>query len=296
MATDPSGYIPIHQRAWFNVAKLLIQVAMLLFVGIGVVIQAFGPPSQEIVDSIPSIPVRFVLIFLQRFSWPIIMLIGLSLAYWRRDFMFKFGGSIYRFLSLAYARILAFFLRPVIRRIFEDSPLSQDKASVLGTLQIDKGKWEVIQGLPQTWQFGDAIVTGADDGHALYAAKLPNNCDIAFDATLLATYGSDEIDVLLGDVMVLFFNKKLRVDVMKGNLERDQGQPLDLATLPNPGETNHYEIKKRGSRCRYFINGNRYLTFECDQGREVFKDRFGFAVYMNKVEFKNIKVTAYFSI
>ena len=144
--------------------------------------------------------------------------------------------------------------------------------------------WDVSD--PENWDRGQGTITGAMGGHVLYRQNLPRNCSVEFLATLVQRGGSDEIDLIFGGKMILFFNRGVRVDTWPG---REPGGDSVTGQGPTTDRTYRIRVDRNGEHCRYLIDGGEILEFATSQGEEA-QDRFGFGVFGNRVEFSEIRL------
>lgn len=157
-----------------------------------------------------------------------------------------------------------------------------------GNIQLFASEWEVI-GAAGNWEFDQDRIIGKNDGTILHRRKLPQDCALEFDVTLLENNGSDELDVVFSEVMLLFFRQGIRQDMMVSKEHHKQGtlKPIDGPVL---GQTYSIKIEKKGTKGRYYLNGRQMISFSTSHGAEATRDRFGFGVHLNRVEFRNIKL------
>jgi hypothetical protein len=151
--------------------------------------------------------------------------------------------------------------------------------------------WEVFGGSPENWTVGIDFAEGSAEGHILRKEPLARNCSFEFDAVLLGARGSDEIDVIVSSVMVLYYGAGVRVDEMTEILqERRRGNPVAIAG-PRIGQRYHFGIEKRGDECSLAIDGRVVVNFDCSRGQNfALRDRFGFYHWRNQVRFERVRL------
>ncbi len=154
-----------------------------------------------------------------------------------------------------------------------------------------KGNWEILDGHAQNWiKVGEDYALGRSGGYIFHKNKLPKNCILEFEATLLAQNGSDEIDVVIWDVMILFYREGIRQDIMTKDLNHEPFYGPIAYPAPQVGHVYHFKIHKHGTECSYLIDGSQMMPFDCNHHVDVVSERWGFAHHQNKVEFKNVRM------
>lgn len=284
---------PLHHRPWISVASLVIAT-------IGVVFQITGPIPREWLEPLPGVITQWTL-YLSRFMAVygiyIAVVIFSFLAYWQRRLLLRSILLIYRY---AYVELLAFLLRPVVERIISRRQFASRGTALVQGATMDevisrpgwrfKDSWEILEQHLTSWEIQDDRVLGKEGGIILHRDKLPRNCVLEFDATLLENNGSDEIDVIFWDVMILFYREGIRQDIMTEDLQRKPGTPTAVIRPPEIGRTYHFKIERRQTEGYYSIDGKQLLAFGCYHGGTVTRERYGFWHWKNKVEFKNVRL------
>jgi hypothetical protein len=152
------------------------------------------------------------------------------------------------------------------------------------------GNWEVPTENKGNWEFGGDWVRGNGAGTVLWREHLPNTGKIRFEACLLEVFGSDEIDVVVGDSMALYFSGGVRLDYMTDDLERERNKSAVAWPKPQLGQWYKFTVAKTTDKCILMIDGKRVMDIPCDLGRTRFRGRIGFAHWQNRIEFRNLSI------
>jgi hypothetical protein len=152
------------------------------------------------------------------------------------------------------------------------------------------GNWEVPGNNLEDWEFGDDWIRGKNSGTVLWHQRLPNTWRIRFEARLVEVLGSDEIDVLIGDSMVLYYSEGVRLDYMTDDLTRDRNKNMVMWPKPRVGQWYIYSVVKTTDKCTLLIDEKPVMDIPWDLGRTIFRGRIGFAHWRNRIEFRNVQI------
>jgi hypothetical protein len=152
------------------------------------------------------------------------------------------------------------------------------------------GNWEAQEEEIENWEFEGDLVRGLNTGTLLWQQHLPSKGRIRFEARLVAVLGSDEIDVVVGDSMVLYYSAGVRLDYMTDDLTRDRNKKLVTWPKPRIGQWYAFSIVKTNGKCELLIDGKRVMDIPYDVRRTRFRGRIGFAHWHNRVEFRNLRI------
>jgi len=186
------------------------------------------------------------------------------------------------------APIAATEVRPAAQTIIHPRATRSASEALPGWRIIDN--WEVQEKEGENWHFGVDWIRGMNSGTALWQEHLPNTGRIRFEACLLEDLGSDEIDVIVGDSMVLYYSAGVRLDYMTDDLNRDRNKNMVAWPKPQPGQWYKYTVVKAVDKCMLMIDGKRVMDIPWDLGKTIFRGRIGFAHWHNRVEFRNVQI------
>jgi hypothetical protein len=290
---------------WKNPPPWLAWIVLGLTV-IGVIFQVIGPINPERLNKVPGF-VDVVFRFLLTYSIYIALGFGFLLVYWMRRYAFR---ALVWAKEWLYIRPLVFLLRPAVQRIVqrpvlpvvpeltfdgggvpinkESAPGMTTKGSIPGWTIV--GNWEVQENEIENWEFGDDWIRGKNFGTVLWQQRLPNTGRIGFEARVVEDLGSDEIDVLIGDSMALYYSAGVRLDYMADDLSRDRGKNMVAWPKPQLGQWYRYIVAKTSEKCILMIDGQRVMDIPWDRGKTKFRGRIGFSHWHNRIEFRNLQI------
>jgi hypothetical protein len=290
---------------WKNPPPWLAWIVLGL-TAIGVIFQVIAPISPERLNKVPGF-VDVVFRFLLKFGIYIALGFGFLLLYWMRRYVFQ---ALVWAKEWLYIRPLVFLLRPAVQRLVERPvlPVVSQPPFYGGGMPIGKesapgmttegsipgwtivGNWEVPKTNIENWEFGSDCIRGKNSGTVLWQEHLPNTGKIRFEARLVEVFGSDEIDVLVGDSMVLYYSQGVRLDYMTDDLTRDRNKNMVVWPKPQLGQWYKYTVVKTSDKCILMIDGKRVMDIPWDLGRTSFRGRIGFAHWHNRIEFRNLHI------
>lgn len=297
--------VDTERRWWKNPPPLLQRIAFVLLV-IATTFQVIGPIKPERLSKLPDV-VHVVLHFLRKYNIYIALGFAFLFVYWMRRYVFR---ALVWAKEWLYIRPLVFLLRPAVQRIVERPvlPVVPELTFDGGRMLIDKesapgmtaegsipgwtivGNWEVQKKEIENWEFGGDWIRGKNSGTVLWQQHLPNTGRIRFEARLVEVFGSDEIDVLVGDSMALYYSGGVRLDYMTDDLTRDRNKNMVVWPKPQLGQWYIYTVVKTNDKCILMINGKRVMDIPWDLGRTSFRGRIGFAHWRNRIEFRNLYI------
>jgi hypothetical protein len=156
------------------------------------------------------------------------------------------------------------------------------------------GSWEVREQQVADWELGPDWIRGSRRGTVLWREHLPALCEVGFEACLLENHGGNEIDVIVGDSMALYYAEGVRLDYMTNehdsiDLKRDSNKKLVQWEGPQVGKWYAFTVNKTNEKATLTIDGK--LAMEITWGpRTIFWGRLGFHHWDNKVEFRHLRV------
>ena len=273
-------------RRWWKDPRFWIPTTIS---AIAMTFQITGPIPRDWLQTIPG-ALGFAIVWLtgilSRFGIHIAVLALIFLVYLRRRDAIKALGLIREWL---YIRPLAYLLRPVVKRIIS-VPASDTVVAGRPGWKVD-GKWEIREVESSNWETGPDCIRGKESGTALWNEPLPKACRIEFEARITADKGSDEIDVIVGDVMMLYYRDGVRLDWMNEDLNRDRNKRMVGRPAPQLSKWYRYLLEVTDkNKCTATIDGEKILDFDCNLGRSSFTGRLGFAHWRNSIEVKNLRI------
>jgi hypothetical protein len=170
----------------------------------------------------------------------------------------------------------------------DDTETVTTEASIPGWTTV--GNWDVPKTNIENWELGSDWVRGKNAGTVLWQQRLPDIGRIRFEACLLENLGGDEIDVLVGDSMVLYYSAGVRLDYMTDDLKRDRNKKMVARPKPQLGQWYKYTVAKTSDKCVLLIDGDRVMDIPSDVGKTIFRGRIGFAHYKSRIEFRNVQI------
>ena len=280
-------------------------IAFVLLV-IATTFQVIGPIKPERLSKVPDF-VDLAFRFLLKFSIYIALGFAFLLSYWMRRYVFR---AVVWAKEWLYIRPLVLLLRPAVQRMVETPvlPGASQPTFYGGGMPIDKesvpgmttkggipgwkivGNWEVQEQEIGNWEFGVDWIHGKNSGTVLWQQRLPNTGRIGFEARLVEVLGSDEIDVLIGDSMALYYSAGVRLDYMTDDLNRDRNKNMVAWPKPQLGQWYKYTVVKAVDKCILMIDGKRVMDIPWDLGKTIFRGRIGFAHWHNRIEFRNVQI------
>ena len=292
-------------RWWKNPPPWLPWIVAALTL-VAAIFQVIGHIKPERLSKFPDF-VDLVFRFLLKYSIYIALGFAFLLVYWMRRYVFR---ALVWAKEWLYLRPLVFLLRPAVQRIVERSglPVVSQVTFAGGGMPIDKasvsamtiegsvpgwkivGNWEVQEKEIENWEFGLDWIRGKNSGTVLWQEHLPNTGRIRFEARLVEDLGSDEIDVLVGDSMALYYSAGVRLDHMTDDLTRDRNKNMVAWPKPQLGQWYRYIVAKTNDKCILMIDGQRVMDIPWDRGKTSFRGRIGFAHWHNRIEFRNVHI------
>jgi len=254
----------------------------------GTIFTITGPVPRDWLHAIPA-RLGSVIVgltgFLSRFGSYIAVLALILLMLWRRRDVVKAVRLIKEWL---FVRPLAYFLRPVVRRIV-GAPVSNAVIASRPGWKVD-GNWEIQEEETANWELGPDSIRGKYSGTAFWTAPLPKACRIEFEARFTENKDSDEIDVIVGGVKILYYRDGVRLDRLKDDLSQERVE--NMVKIPGPQLDRWYrylvEVTDK-NKCVVTIDGKRIVDFDCNQRRSWLTGRLGFAHWHDTIEFRNLK-------
>ena len=153
------------------------------------------------------------------------------------------------------------------------------------------GNWEIQEKETTNWKTAPDWICGKDSGTALWKGRLPIPCRIGFEAQITDNKGSDEIDMIVGDVMVLYYSAGVRLDLMNDDLSRERGKVKSVIAAPQLRRWYRYTVEvTQNNKCVVNIDGSRVAEFDSDLGRSWLRGRLGLAHWRNSIEFRNVRI------
>lgn len=158
------------------------------------------------------------------------------------------------------------------------------------------GNWQVREEQIANWEHGPDWIRGKHRGTVLWREPLPFTCTVRFEACLLQNSGGDEIDVIVGDSMALYYSMGVRLDYMTNDvgqlgqdLKRDSNKKLVPFEKPQLRKWYAFSIIKTSEKATLLIDNA--LAMDITWGtRTPFRERLGFHHWDNQVEFRNLRV------
>jgi hypothetical protein len=190
------------------------------------------------------------------------------------------------------APIAATEVRPAVQTIIQPPASPSASEALPGWKIIDN--WEVRQEQVADWELGPDWIRGNQRGTVLWREHLPAVCEVRFDACLLQNNGGDEIDVIVGDSMALYYAEGVRLDYMTNehdpiDFKRDRNKKLVQWEKPQVGKWYAFTVITTGEKATLTIDGRRVMDITWGP-QTIFRGRLGFHHWNNKVEFKNLRV------
>jgi len=190
------------------------------------------------------------------------------------------------------APVAATEVRPAAQTITQPRATPSASEALPGWRIIDN--WEVREGQVANWEPGPDWIRGNQRGTVLWREHLPAACEVRFEACLLQNNGGDEIDVIVGDSMALYYAEGVRLDYMTNehdhiDLKRDSKKKLVHWERPQVGNWYAFTVIKTSEKATLAIDGKRVMDITWGPPT-IFRDRLGFHHWDNKVEFKNLRV------
>lgn len=158
------------------------------------------------------------------------------------------------------------------------------------------GNWEVREEQIANWEHGSDRIRGKHRGTALWREHLPSTCTVKFEACLLQNRGGDEIDVIVGDSMVLYYSAGVRLDYMTNDvgqmgkdIKRDPNKKLVPFEKPQVARWYVFKIIKTSEKATLLIDDKQAMDITWGP-RTPFRERLGFHHWNDEVEFRNLRV------
>jgi len=274
-------------KSWKS-PQFLVTLATIAAI-ISAIFQITGPVPRSWLQAIPAFLGSIIVGltgFLSRFGIYIAIPILIWLGYRRRRDVIQAVRLIKEWL---YVRPFAYFLGPVVKRIV-GVPVSDTVVAGRPGWKV-VGNWEIQEKETTNWELGPDSIRGKDSGTALWKAPLPKACRIGFEARITEVKGGNEIDVIVGDVMMLFYGEGVRLDLMTEDLKREPGKKTVGIPGPQLGKWYRYTVEvTQKNKCVVILDGTRVVEFDCNLGRTWFTGRFGFAHWKNSIEVRNLRI------
>jgi hypothetical protein len=174
-----------------------------------------------------------------------------------------------------------------------------DSESTLGAVEGRPGwkvvgNWEVQEKETTNWEIGPDGFDGKHEGHILSRTPLPRVCRVEFEARITANEGSDEIDVIVGDVMMLYYGAGVRLDWMTEEVHnRERNKKMVGRPAPEVNRWYRYslDVTDKG-KCTASIDGEKVVEFDYNFRRTWSTGRFGFAHWRNTIQVRKLKIEA----
>jgi hypothetical protein len=191
------------------------------------------------------------------------------------------------------APIAATEVRPAVQTIIQPRATPSASEALPGWKIIDN--WEVREEQVADWELGPDWIRGNQRGTALWREHLPAMCEVRVEACLLQNNGGDEIDVIVGNSMALYYAEGVRLDYMTNehdhiDLKRDSNKKLVRWERPQVGKWYAFTVIKMTEKATLILDGKQVMDIPLGP-RTIFEGRLGFHHWNNKVEFKNLRVT-----
>jgi hypothetical protein len=247
-----------------------------------------GPVSPQLLNRVPAV-IRSLLAFvLNHRNLVAIVLFALLFLWMRRPIR----RALIWGREWLYVRPLAFLIRPAVQRVVQSPAIASESEPLPGWKIIDN--WEVREEQVGDWELGPDWVRGNQKGTVLWREHLPAVCEVRFEACLLQSNGGDEIDVLVGDSMALYYAEGVRLDYMTSehdhiDFKRDSHKKLVPWEKPQVGKWYAFTVIKTSEKATLIIDGKWVMDITWGP-RTIFEGRLGFHHWNNKVEFKNLCV------
>lgn len=158
------------------------------------------------------------------------------------------------------------------------------------------GSWEVREEQKTNWEMGADWIRGKDRGTVLWREHLPAVCKVRFDACLVQNKGGDEIDVIVGGSMALYYSAGVRLDYMtndvdrtSNDLKRDPNKKQVPWEKPQVGKWYTFTVIKTNEKATLAIDDKQVMDITWGP-RTIFEGRLGFHHWQNTVEYRNLRV------